>query len=96
VAGLASLDRPALARSSTCPGVPTSPSDRSRPVERLVSRDRRRTGSCLGVALSQNAANMCQSEAYVHDGIGDPNVHATDHGHSLMARAFEKLLRVRP
>ncbi len=52
------------------------------------------TGSFMGVTLPQNVANVCNWTHMCMTGPGDPNIHATDYGHALIAADFEKELRV--
>ena len=56
----------------------------------------RLTGSYLGTALPQNVANVCNWTHMCMTGGENPNIHATDFGHSLIATAYEKVLRVPP
>ncbi len=60
------------------------------------SNDWKVTGSYLGTALPQNVANICNWTHMCMTGGGNPNIHATDYGHSLIAAAYEKVLRVPP
>jgi len=59
------------------------------------SNDWRMTGSYSGTALPQNVANICNWTHMCMTGGGNPNIHATDYGHSLIADAYEKVIRVR-
>ncbi len=54
------------------------------------------TGTYLGIALPQNVANVCTWTHMCMTGGGNPNIHTTDYGHSLIAAAYEKLIRVPP
>jgi hypothetical protein len=38
-------------------------------------------------------ANICNWTHMCMTGSGNPNVHTTDYGHSLIATAYEKVLR---
>ncbi len=60
------------------------------------SSDWRLTGTYLGQSLPQNVADICNWTHMCMTGGGNPNIHATDYGHSLIAAAFEKVLRVPP
>jgi lysophospholipase L1-like esterase len=50
------------------------------------------TGSYLGTTLPQNVANICNWTHMCMTGGGNPNIHTTDFGHSLIATAYEKEL----
>lgn len=50
------------------------------------------TGSYLGVTLPQNVANICNWTHMCMTGGGNPNVHTTAFGHTILATAFEKQL----
>jgi Putative Ig domain len=52
------------------------------------------TGSYLGETLPQNVANICNWTHMCMTGGANPNIHATDYGHSLIAAAYEDVLRV--
>ena len=60
------------------------------------SNDWKVTGSYLGTALPQNVADICNWTHMCMTGGGNPNIHATDYGHSLIAAAYEKVLRIPP
>lgn len=60
------------------------------------SNDWNTTGSYLGTTLPQNVANICNWTHMCMTGGGNPNIHTTDYGHSLIAAAYEKVLRVPP
>jgi lysophospholipase L1-like esterase len=60
------------------------------------SSDWKLTGAYLGQNLPQNVADICNWTHMCMTGGGNPNIHATDYGHSLIASAFEKVLRVPP
>jgi lysophospholipase L1-like esterase len=57
------------------------------------SGDWRLTGSFMGTTLPQNVANICQ---WTQMCIANPTIHTNDYGHSLIATAYEKVLRVPP
>ncbi len=54
------------------------------------------TGSFNGQVVPLNVANVCNWTHMCDTLPGDPNVHANDTGHSVLAGAFEKVLRVPP
>ena len=60
------------------------------------SSEWRMNGSYLGTTLPQNVANICNWTHMCMTGGGNPNIHAKDYGHSLIAAAYEKVLRVPP
>ena len=55
------------------------------------SGDWKLTGSFLGTTLPQNVANICN---WTQMCIANPTIHTNDFGHSLIAAAYEKVLRV--
>ena len=57
------------------------------------SGDWKLTGSFMGVTLPQNVANICN---WTQMCIATPTIHTNDYGHSLIAAAYEKVLRVPP
>jgi lysophospholipase L1-like esterase len=67
-----------------------SVADVQRPFQ---SGDWKLTGSFMGVALPQNVANICN---WTQMCIANPTIHTNDYGHSLIAAAYEKVLRVPP
>jgi lysophospholipase L1-like esterase len=58
------------------------------------SNDWTMTGAYMGHTLPQNVANICNWTHMCMTGPGNPNIHATAFGHSLIAADFEKVLRV--
>ncbi len=63
---------------------------------RFQSNDWRPTGTFMGQVLPQNVANVCNWTHMCMTGGGNPNIHTTDYGHSLIASTFEKAVRVAP
>ncbi len=55
------------------------------------SGDWKLTGSFMGTTLPQNVANIC---SWTQMCIANPTIHTNDYGHSLIAAAYEKVLRV--
>jgi len=62
----------------------------------FASNDWHMTGSYMGTRLPQNVANICTWTHMCMTGGGNPNIHATDYGHFLIAKAYEKVLGVAP
>jgi len=54
------------------------------------STDWRMTGSWEGKSLPQNVADICN---WTHMCEAEPNIHANDHGHELIAGRYEQLLK---
>ena len=50
------------------------------------------TGSYMGTTLPQNVANICNWTHMCMTGGGNPNIHTTDYGHSLIAEAYEAVM----
>lgn len=60
------------------------------------SGDWKLTGSYLGQTLPQNVADICNWTHMCMTGGSNPNIHTTDDGHTLIAAAYERVLRVPP
>ena len=56
----------------------------------FASTDWRTTGSYEGRKLPQNVADVCN---WTHMCEAEPNIHATAHGHEIIASKYEPLLR---
>jgi lysophospholipase L1-like esterase len=52
------------------------------------------TGSFAGQTVPLNVADLCNWTHMCDTASGDPNVHANDTGHGILADAFEKVLRL--
>ena len=50
------------------------------------------TGSYMGTTLPQNVANICNWTHMCMTGSGNPNIHTTNYGHSLIANAYESVM----
>ena len=58
----------------------------------FASDDWAMTGSYMGTTLPQNVANICNWTHMCMTGGGNPNIHTTDFGHSLIANAYENVM----
>ncbi len=58
------------------------------------SNDWALTGAFIGQTLPQNVANICNWTHMCMTGPGNPNIHATAFGHTLIAADYEHVLRV--
>ena len=61
-------------------------------ADAFASDDWAMTGSYMGTTLPQNVANICNWTHMCMTGGGNPNIHTTDYGHSLIANAYESVM----
>ena len=61
-------------------------------ADAFASNDWAMTGSYMGTTLPQNVANICNWTHMCMTGGGNPNIHTTDYGHSLIANAYEAVM----
>jgi len=61
-------------------------------ADAFASDDWAMTGSYMGTTLPQNVANICNWTHMCMTGGGNPNIHTTDYGHSLIANAYEAVM----